>query len=284
MIKAETIAGVWPAAKFVRRLEPFGVEIECDLSRPLTAHQAAAFRELFYGETLLLFRGQSLSMDQQADLVGHLGPVLPSSGRSYLSPEDKVLGTVKLDFHSDLCATPMPLDAISLLALDVEEGTTRTDFASGRRAYDRLPADLKARIEALQVTFMQTLADKARLAFDPPPDALTLVRPIVMRHRITGQPILYANESSAARVEGLGRADSDALLGDLFAHLYGPGNELHHPWRRGDLVVWDNLALQHGRPALDPKLPRRLQRVASGRKSLREQVPNYNLSGIFGES
>lgn len=275
---------LWPGARLVRRLEPFGVEIECDLSQPLTAAAAASFRDLFYRETLLLFRGQALSMDQQADLIGHLGQVLPSSGRSYLSPEDKVLGTVKLDFHSDLCATPMPLDAISLLALDVEEGTTATRFASGRRAYDKLPADLRARIDTLDVTFMQTLADKARLSWDVPADALTLVRPCVMRHRITGEPIVYANESSAARVEGLGPAESAALLAEVFSHLYGPGNELHHPWRRGDLVVWDNLALQHGRPALDPKLPRRLQRVATGRKTLREQVPNYTLSGIFGES
>lgn len=283
-MRAEDIAAAWPAVRFVRRLEPFGVELAGDLTRPLGAGAAAALRDLFYGETLLLFRGQSLSMDQQAALVGHLGPVLPTSGRSYLSPEDKVLGTVKLDFHSDLCATPMPLDVISLLALDVEEGTTRTDFASGRRAYARLPDALKARIEPLEVTFMQTLADKARLSHQPPPDALTLVRPLVMRHRITGQPILYANESSAARVEGLAKAESEALLQDLFAHLYGPANELRHAWRRGDLVLWDNLALQHARPALDPTRPRRLQRVASGRKTLREQVPNYTLSGIFGES
>ncbi len=283
-MRAETISSVWPAAKFVRRLEPFGAEIACDLSVPLTANAAAAFRELFYAETLLLFRDQSLSMDQQAALIGHLGPVLPSSGKSYLSPEDKVLGTVKLDYHSDLCATPMPLDAISLLALDVEPDTAWTGFVSGRRAYDILPDDLRARIEPLEVTFMQTLADKARLSYDVPADALTLVRPIVMRHRITGRPIVYANESSAARIEGLGPAESDALLREVFAYLYGPGNELHHHWRRGDLVVWDNLALQHGRPALDPKLPRRMQRVATGRKTLREQVPNYNLSGIFGES
>lgn len=283
-MKAEDIAGAWPGARFVRRLDPFGVEIDCDLTRPLGAGAAAAFRDLFYGETLLLFRGQSLGMDQQADLVGRLGPVLPSSGRSYVSPEDKVLGTVKLDYHSDLCATPMPLDAISLLALEVGEGSSWTGFASGRRAYETLPDALKARIAPLQVTFMQTLADKARLAYDPPPEALTLVRPLVMRHRITGRPIVYANESSAARVEGLGPAASDALLAELFAYLYGPGNELHHHWQPGDLVVWDNLALQHCRPALDPKLPRRLQRVASGRRTLREQVPHYNLSGIFGES
>jgi hypothetical protein len=34
---------------------------------------------------------------------------------------------------------------------------------------------------------------------------------------------------------------------------------------------------------VDPAKPRHLQRVSAGRKTLREQVPTYNLSGVFGE-
>jgi taurine dioxygenase len=275
---------LWPGARLVRRLDPFGIEIEADLRQPLAPEDAAAFRDIFRRETLLLFRHQDLTMDQQADLVGHVGSVLAGSGRGYLSPEDKVLGTVGLDYHSDLCATPMPLDAISLHALDVDEGSSWTGYVSGLRAYQLLPDALKARIDALEVMFVQTLADKTRLTYDVAPDALSLVRPIVLRHRHTGQPILYVNESSAARVEGLDRDESAALLSELFATLYAPSNELRHHWRRGDFVLWDNLCLQHGRPPLQPGRPRHLQRVSAGRKTLREQVPSYNLSGVFGES
>jgi taurine dioxygenase len=268
----------------VRSLGPFGVEVDFDLRQPLDADDAQAFRDLFFRESLLLFRGQTLTMDDQQRVVEYVGPVLPGSGRGFLSPEDKVLGTVKLDYHSDLCATPMPLDAISLHALDVVEGTSTTNFVSGARAWRMLPDDLRNRIETLDVNFVQTLADRSRLSYDVPPDALNLVRPFVMRHRITGTPIVYANESSAARVEGLGREESRALLDAVFERLYSPSNEIRHAWRPGDFILWDNLALQHGRPPLDPAVPRYMQRVASGRRTLREQVPNYNLSGVFGES
>ncbi|RYE02451.1 MAG: TauD/TfdA family dioxygenase, partial [Sphingomonadales bacterium] len=260
-----------------------GVEVDFDLTQPLDGADAQAFRDLFFRESLLLFRGQTLTMDEQQRVIEYIGPVLPGSGKGFLSPEDKVLGTVKLDYHSDLCATPMPLDAISLHALDVVEGTSTTNFVSGVRAYAKLPDALRQRIEGLDVNFVQTLADRSRLTYDVAPDALNLVRPFVMRHRITGTPLVYANESSAARVEGLGREESAELIDAVFAILYDPSNEIRHSWRNGDFIVWDNLALQHGRPPLDPGIPRHMQRVTSGRKTLREQVPNYNLSGVFGE-
>lgn len=267
----------------IRSLGPFGVEVDFDLTQPLDGADAQAFRDLFFRESLLLFRGQSLTMDDQQRVVEYVGPVLPTSGRGFLSPEDKVLGTVKLDFHSDLCATPMPLDAISLHALDVIEGTSTTNFVSGARAWRHLPDALRGAVAGRDVMMVQTLADRSRLTFEVPEDALSLARPLVMHHRITGTPIIYANESSAARVEGLERDESRTLLDAVFEILYAPANEIRHSWRNGDVIFWDNLALQHGRPALDPDLPRRMQRVASGRKSLRDQVPHYNLSGIFGE-
>src|SRR6185295_16618301 len=137
----------------------FGAEVDLDLSRPLPDDQASALRDLFYDRFLLLFRNQHLSMADQTRAVGYVAQVLaPSSG--YLTPEDGILNTAPLDFHADLCATPLPFDAISLHALEVDEGATSTKFASGLRAYRRLPAALKARIAGLQVNMVQTLADK----------------------------------------------------------------------------------------------------------------------------
>jgi taurine dioxygenase len=266
-----------------RTLGTFGLEVAFDMSCPLDDDDQAAFREVFYREGLLLFRNQRLAMNDQRRVVEYLGPVLAGSGEGYLSPEDEVLGTVALDYHSDLCATPMPLDVISLHALDVVEGTSHTRFASGLRAYREIPSDLRARIDAVDVNMVQTLADKSRLDYEVPPDAMNLVRPCVMHHRITGKPLIFANESSAARIEGLPRDESDALIAAVLAHLYDPSNELVHNWRNGDFIIWDNLSVQHARPSLDPSIPRKMQRVTSGRKTLREQVPHYNLSKVFGE-
>lgn len=266
-----------------RSMGAFGLEIDFDLSRPLSSEDAEHFRQTFYREKILRFRAQSLSMKEQERIVTYVGAVLPGSGSGYLSPEDKILGTSRLDYHSDLCATPMPIDVISLHGLDIVENTSTTDFVSGARAYALLSEAQRSRIAALEVNLVQTLADKTRLTYDVPEDAFNLVRPLVMEHRITGERIIYASISSAARIEGFGREESAALLGELFEVLYDPSNEVRHSWRPGDFLIWDNLALQHGRPPLDPAIPRRMQRVASGRRSLREQVPGYNLSTIIGD-
>jgi taurine dioxygenase len=40
---------------------------------------------------------------------------------------------------------------------------------------------------------------------------------------------------------------SAELLKELFATLYAAERRYEHIWRRGALVIWDNLAIQHAR-------------------------------------
>ena len=49
---------------------------------------------------------------------------------------------------------------------------------------------------------------------------------------------------------------------------------LRPEWAVGDLVLWDNVALHHGRPAFDRREARTLQRVALGNYTAVELVPN----------
>lgn len=59
-------------------------------------------------------------------------------------------------------------------------------------------------------------------------------------------------------------AGGGALLEDLFAHLYRPEHVDVHRWAPGDLVVWDNHVLQHGRPDVGTEARRTLRRVVVG--------------------
>ena len=44
----------------------------------------------------------------------------------------------------------------------------------------------------------------------------------------------------------LAKDHSEALLRELFGCLYSPANVFEHRWEDGDLVIGDNIALQHG--------------------------------------
>ena len=268
----------------VRRLEPFGVEIDFDLSRPFDAREAKAFRDLFFRENWLLFRNQQLTMDEQIRLIELLGTVIPGFGAGYLYPEDKVIGSIPLDYHSDMSATPMPLDVLSLLAIDLDETAgTWTGFVSGKRALNQMPDALRKQVADLEVTFLQTPADKSQLTDEIPDDRYRLVRPAVINHRITGEPLLYTIESATALVPDMSRAESREMLDRIFSYIYAPTNELRHVWKQGDFLIWDNIFLQHCRPPLDERYRRRMQRVGAGRKTLREQIPDYGFGAFFGE-
>lgn len=59
-----------------RRLEPFGVEIECDLAEPLAPSEAYHFADLFRRHGLVLARGQSLSDARRDELLRQVGPAV----------------------------------------------------------------------------------------------------------------------------------------------------------------------------------------------------------------
>jgi alpha-ketoglutarate-dependent taurine dioxygenase len=58
--------------------------------------------------------------------------------------------------------------------------------------------------------------------------------------------------------------DSEALRAELHGYLYDPANIYRHDWAVGDLVIWNNVALQHSRPPLQPETGERTHRRVSG--------------------
>jgi taurine dioxygenase len=66
-------------------------------------------------------------------------------------------------------------------------------------------------------------------------------------------------------------------LDELFDHMCAPERRVQHEWRAGDLVVWDNLALQHCRPNVETEGPARtLRKVGFPMPKMRaEQMPTY---------
>jgi len=256
----------------------FGCEVTIDLRKPMDAAGQAALRALFFREKLLVFRNQHLTFDDQLRVVGYCGTVLRDEDYRELSAEGN-LGAIPLCFHSDLSFTTEPHDGLSLHALEVNDGQTSTRFANGIRAWARLPEAMKSKIENRQALAIMSLIQSRRsLPIDPPASLPRVWRDVVMQHPVTGENILYITEMHSASIEGLAVAESDALLEALFAQLYAPENIYEHRWANGDLVIWDNLALQHGRPSLEGCTPRRLQRVTMARKSFNQLCPDIDYS------
>ena len=146
-----------------------------------------------------------------------------------------------------------------------------TQFAGASAAYDALPTDMQERIEALTARngyrFMwnrkarefgkRPVLNKTELQKFPE-DA---IHPIARTHPETGRKCLYVCDGYTHAIEGMEKDKSDSLLAFLFDHIAKPDFRYSHEWQVGDLLIWDNCAVQHkARFDYPPELRRRMQR------------------------
>ncbi|MBU6268087.1 MAG: TauD/TfdA family dioxygenase [Sphingomonadales bacterium] len=103
---------------------------------------------------------------------------------------------------------------------------------------------------------------------------MAAVHPLAMTNPRNGVPLLMVTEHHADRVAELPEAESRALIDRLLADIYAPQHQYEHVWQQDDLLVWDNLALQHARrERSDPGAGKRaLQRVALSETGVMELV------------
>jgi taurine dioxygenase len=257
----------------VARLDaPFGVEVGgVDLRRPFGPDDQRRFRRLFDTHHLLLFRDQRLDGEDQLRFCRSLRPVVDpvawvSNVEDGFHPEGELL------YHCDYAFTARPMLGLSLYAVELGEGAAPTGYASNRRGLETLPAGLRRRLEGLNVVHLIDTVngrDNVRTRLDEVGGAGAaedlfprFSRPAIWIHPVLGVELLFVLEQQASHFDGWSCADSDDLLDAVFAHLYAPDNVYQHQWRVGDLVVWDNLALQHGRRANPTTVRRSLRRVA----------------------
>jgi taurine dioxygenase len=250
----------------------------------LTAENVDALRTRWDARHLLLIPGTELSGaaltgEQQLAFAGRFGRLICERRPwGYVSNvrADAVVREGALLFHSDFAFTASPVEGISLHALDVPADGSPTVFADACGAVSRLPAELRARLEPLTVLnwfdFGQPQDEhqpESRLS----PGSPRFAHPVIGKHPRTGAAVILANQMHSDRFLEVSPAESEELLKALFEVLYDPAHLLVHRWRQGDLVLWDNIALHHGRAAPPGDAARTLQRITLGDYTPSELVP-----------
>jgi alpha-ketoglutarate-dependent taurine dioxygenase len=269
----------------------FGAQVSgFDPKAPLDEATRRDLQDLFDRRGVLRFRDLDLTHAEQVRLSKMLirqedAPgveAAPVEDKFYISNRraDSAAPFGRLQFHSDTMWADHPFEVLSLYGVEVDEPTTPTVFVSGIRAWETLPDELRKRVEGLEAHHTAgavrrgDLTDVLVSTVERPPST---VAPIGRRHPRTGDTILYVCEQMTKEVVGLAPEESEQLLEDLFAHLYDPAGRWSHEWRERDFVVWDNLAIQHGRSNVLTEGPARtLRKVASPVPKLRpDQMPSF---------
>ncbi|HZD21305.1 MAG TPA: TauD/TfdA family dioxygenase [Burkholderiales bacterium] len=271
--------------------EVYGV----DLSVPLASSSFEQVRRAFFEHEVVVFRGQTLAPEQQLAFTRRFGELEHHVRReSCLAgfPEILVVSNV-LDaagralgvqdagrfWHSDLSykREPSLLSALYALEVPVREGRALgdTSFASATAAYDALPEEMKQRLQGLRNVHSyryyreknaraqaEEAAANGRRVQEHTPDAQQFASvpdvemPVVRTHPVTGRKALFVNEAHTSHLVGLEPDESARLLGELYRHLTRPEFVYRHRWQPGDLLMWDNCAVQH-KANFDYQLPLR---------------------------
>jgi taurine dioxygenase len=278
-----------------------GAEISgVDLSQPLDDDTFAQVANAFFDNEVVFFRGQKLTPAQQIAFTRRFG-VLEAHVRkearlqahdeifvlsNILDANGKVIGAQDAGryWHSDLSykREPSMLSALYSVKVPVKDGVAlgNTYFASSTAAYNALPEAMKQRLEHMRnvhsyreyrLKNYAAQQDEERRGIRtvqehaPTPEQLASVPDtemnVVRVHPVTKRKGLFINEGHTSHLTGMPRAESDKLLAELYAHITQPEFVYGHSWREGDLLMWDNIALQHKATFDYDPLPRLMYRT-----------------------
>jgi alpha-ketoglutarate-dependent taurine dioxygenase len=164
------------------------------------------------------------------------------------------MGAKELGWHNDQFHKPQ-LKILSVLeAIEFEPGSTPTRFRDMYTAYEMLPAAMRAELEHKQsINFDPKLPGPEEL-----PRLCDAMHPIFTAHPHSGRRALYICDFTAG-IAGMDPARSDALLTQLRRHADDNAPQYVHQWEVGDIVMWDNVGVQHSRDAIPPRQCRRLR-------------------------
>lgn len=257
------------------RLEPFGFAVSL-ASAKLSPGAVGQLRRRFAEDGLLVVRGLRLSHAEQIDFCRHFGPVHESPNENFLVSnvdDEGHLGTRELLWHNDVPYLPSPYLAASLHALRVGPQAVGTRFVSGFRAWDRLPDDLQRRIAGMKALHVrERVFDRTNRLTDLVEGDMCTVHDVVRTDPATDRRYLFVNQAWTALIIGLPDAEGRALQDELNRHFYPESEIYEHRWAEGDLVLWNNLAVQHSRGETGHGI-RTLQRVTITALGYEQQYP-----------
>ena len=252
-----------------------GSQVTAPLDKLLDGSVAKELRALLEQRGVLLFRGLSMTNEQQLQFGKTLGEPRHEHGTDITKvSSDKQASPIFAEytkgtyfFHFDDTYMQYPALASVLMARTVAPQGGQTEFANTYAIYEDLPADEQRYLDTLQAVHSQETIQ--RKAFPNPTEfQLSLwgegaipatTHPLVWQHA-SGRKSLLIGETMS-RIVGLERSESDALvrrildLAERSEYLY------RHDWQIGDVLVWDNTGTMHRVVPFDLDCGRELLRV-----------------------
>ena len=266
---------------------PLGAEVSCGDVRTASGAMLSEIRKAWLDHLVLVFRGQDLTDADLLALGAKFGPLddtprpqpigQPAQDQntkaltivSNVVEDGKPLGAlsnVDLVWHTDMSYIEVPPDASVLYSIEASAQGGETGFCNMYLALERLPRDLRAKVEGMVIKHDATHNSGGflRSGFELPRDPSVSPgpsHPAVRTHPETGIDTLYLGRRPYSYIQGLPVAESEALLDRLWAHVANPAFAWYHKWAAGDVVIWDNRCTMHRRNSFPEEARRIMHRT-----------------------
>jgi taurine dioxygenase len=236
-----------------------GAEIQgIDLRQPVTPALYDAIHEALLQHQVIFFRDQEISVEQQKQIGAMFGPLVAHPNDPGLEGHPEVM-VIHADesskrvagesWHSDVsCETEPPMGTM-LRIITLPETGGDTVFASMYAAYDALSEPMKRFLEGLTAIhdgapYYHSVNE--RIGREDGGRAYPRAEhPVIRTHPETGRKALFVNEMFTVRIAGLPKAESEAILRFLFAHVQRPEFQCRFRWAANSIAFWDNRCVQH---------------------------------------
>ena len=245
---------------------------------PLTDEQHIAFS----GRLGPLERGTSPKIKGTGERVPHPEIIdqsnLDEVGEIY-ADDDRRLAYKRANrlWHTDMSFSDNRATYSLLNGVAVPPAGGNTEFTDMRAVYDALSENRKAELEGLIAEHSYWHSRKLGGGPDPTPEERTSRPPArhPLVHERLGRKALYL-ASHVSGIVGWPTEKATALVSELAAFATQPRFVFAHEWRRGDVLMWDNLATMHrATPFDDRKFQRDMRRT-----TCREQAVTSKTSRI----
>ena len=273
------------------KVEPLTCAIGAELSNvdlgaaSRDADLVAEIRQLLLKHKVLFFRDQDITRAEHVAFARHFGeledhPVLgsdqehPGLVRIYKSPEQPN-DRYENSWHCDATWREKPPFGAVLRCVECPQVGGDTTWANMALAYERLPQQVKDRIEPLrarhsiEASFGAAMPIEKRLALHAQfPDA---EHPVVRTHPETGEKVLFVNAYTThftnfhnldnVRYGQDYSAGGSQLLQYLISQAAIPEYQVRFRWKPNSVAMWDNRSTQHYAVMDYPPCHRKMERA-----------------------
>jgi taurine dioxygenase len=268
--------------------KPFIAVVEgIEIAAPLDDATFNAILETWVTYPVLVFPDQDLGSNAQQAFAERFGPLIartrPKDERGKDAQDNPYMmlvsnvrdtdgtalgaGDYPLAFHTDGCFRDVPSLATFLYGIEVPGQGGETLFVDMNEIYDALTLATRDSLLNLKGVNYHHFSYERH---DPQSAegrsiaevVMNAVHPIIIAHPLSKKPIVYANRHNTFDIVGMEPETAQPILEEIFTAIEQPARIYTHKWRKGELVMWDNRAVQHARAFCLPEERRMLRRFA----------------------